>query len=49
MINLLRKQKRKDQVGTAKNKTSIIQRKPITVKAEFNLPFPHKDMFKNVF
>jgi len=35
MTSLLKKQKRKDQVGTAKDQTNVIQKKNTRVKAEF--------------
>ena len=35
MTSLLKKQKRKDQVGTAKDQINVIQKKATRVKAEF--------------
>ena len=35
MISLQKRLKRKDQVGTAKDQTNVIQKKNIRVKAEF--------------
>jgi len=50
MTSLLKKQKRKDRVGTAKDQTNVIQKKNIRVKEDnLTVAFPNKDMFKNVF
>ena len=49
MTSLLKKQKRKDQVGTAKDQINVIQKKATRVKEDnLTAAFPNKDMFKNV-